>query len=333
MHEAMFFSKESDSVICSLCPHNCRITLGKHGVCGVRMNDGGKLVTLAYGKAIATHIDPVEKKPLYHFYPGSRIFSFATSGCNLKCDFCQNWEISQMSKGAGGSIAGEDLSPKEIVKSAILGGCRSLAMTYSEPTIFFEYAYDTCIEAKNKGLSTVFVSNGFINKEPVKKISKVLDAINIDIKSFSEQFYRNICGGKLAPILESVKLYHDEGVWVEITTLVVPGQNDSDEELSRIAQFIASVDKDIPWHISRFHADYKRLDTEDTPIDTLERAYEIGKKAGLKYVYVGNVLNYHEDTLCPACGKILIKRQGYNISFNEINDSKCACGQKISGRF
>ncbi|MFH2020787.1 MAG: AmmeMemoRadiSam system radical SAM enzyme [archaeon] len=334
MHEAMFYTKEEELVKCTLCPHNCRIPDGKSGICAVRKNCGGKLYSEVYGKSIAYHIDPIEKKPLFHFFPGEKIFSFATAGCNFKCDFCQNWDISQISKGKSGQIIGEEFSPKEIARHAVLSGCKSIAMTYNEPTIFFEYAYDTCIEAKKHDIKTVFVSNGFINKAPINKISKVLDAINIDLKSYSEDFYKRVCGGKLEPVLNAIKEYHKQGVWVEITTLVIPGQNDSEEELKRIAGFIASVDKNIPWHISRFHPDYKMTRLNATPIETLEMAYKIGKKAGLNFVYVGNVASDYENTYCPKCEKLLIEREGYLIKVDNINKGKCKfCSNKIAGIF
>jgi pyruvate formate lyase activating enzyme len=333
MQEAMFYVPRGKRLVCGLCPHSCAIDQGARGICGVRQNIGGKLYTLVYGKAIASHIDPIEKKPLFHFFPGSRVFSFATAGCNFRCDFCQNWEISQISKGKRAEVIGDLLSPKDIVKAAVLSGCRSVAMTYNEPTIFFEYAYDTCVLAKKHGLGTVFVSNGYISNDPISKISEVLDAVNIDIKSFSDAFYKKNCGGRLQPVLDAVKQYHEKGVWVEATTLIIPGENDSKDELREIARFIESVDSEIPWHLSRFHADYKRTDAQETPVKTLEEAYAIGKEAGLKHVYLGNVIGLHEDTICNACGKAVIRRSGFQILDNQLQDGKCPCGASIPGRF
>ena len=307
----------------------------KAGACAVRKNIDGKLYTLVYGKAIACHVDPIEKKPLFHFKPGSRIYSFATAGCNFKCEFCQNWEISQISKGETGEIIGENKSPKQIVKEALAYKCNSIAMTYVEPTIFYEYGLDTCKEAKKHGLFTVFVSNGYINSKPIDKIQPYLDAINIDLKSFNDDFYKKVCGGRLKPVLDSIKYYHKKGVWVEITTLVIPGENDSDAELKQIAEFIASVDKNIPWHVSRFHPDYKMTDKSFTPVKTLYKAHDIGKKAGLKYIYVGNVLgDKYEHTYCPECNKILVKRWGFKILENNIEKNKCKfCNANIAGVF
>ena len=335
MQKARFYKTLKDKIVkCVLCPHNCIIQEDKSGVCGVRKNKDGELYSLVYGKTIAWHVDPIEKKPLFHFYPGSRIYSFSTAGCNFKCDFCQNWDISQISKGKEGKIIGEDKSPKEIVQEALDSGCDSIAMTYNEPTIFFEYGYDTAKLAKEKGLKTVFVSNGYINKEPIDKISKYLDAINIDIKSFNNDFYKKTCGGKLKPVLDSIKHYHKNKVWVEVTTLIVPGENDSDSELKQIAEFISSVSKDIPWHISRFHPDYKMRDKDMTSQENLNKAYNIGKKVGLNYIYVGNIFgNKYESTHCPSCKKIVIERLGYRIIRNNLEKNKCQCGKEIKGKF
>ncbi len=334
MHKALFYEKKEKFIQCYLCPHNCKIPENKKGVCAVRENIDGELYTLVYGKAIAYHIDPVEKKPLFHFLPGSHIYSVGTVGCNMKCEFCQNWQISQSSKGKQGSISGIDMSPRDVVKNAIANNCHSIALTYNEPTIFFEYALDICKEAKKHNLKTVFVSNGFINKVPIGEISKYLDAINIDIKAFDDNFYKKICGASLQPVLDAVKQYHRNKVWIEITTLVVPGQNDSEKELSEIAEFIAFVDKNIPWHVSAFHPDYKMLDSESTPLQTLEKAYDIGKKSDLNYVYTGNVMRGRENTYCPNCKKPIIKRIIYNIVENNVKKGKCKfCNYDITGVF
>ncbi|MBN2368503.1 AmmeMemoRadiSam system radical SAM enzyme, partial [Candidatus Woesearchaeota archaeon] len=320
---------------CTLCPHNCPIPEAGLGICSVRKNVKGKLYSLVYGKPIASHVDPIEKKPLFHFKPGSKIYSFATAGCNFRCEFCQNWEISQISKGEQGEIIGEKKSPSQIVKEAIATGCESIAMTYVEPTIFFEYGLDTCKEAKKNGLYTVFVSNGYINKEPIDMIQPYLDGINIDLKSFSEEFYKKRCGARLQPVLDSIKYYHKKGVWVEVTTLIIPGENDSSAELKKAAEFIASVDKNMPWHISRFHPDYKMTDKQRTPLETLHKAYNIGKKAGLNYVYVGNVSgDKYENTYCPKCDKLLVERCGFEIVQNNLKENKCGfCGEEIAGVF
>ncbi|MBI4999328.1 AmmeMemoRadiSam system radical SAM enzyme, partial [Candidatus Gottesmanbacteria bacterium] len=313
LKEAILYRKLKDnSVRCHLCSHRCLIPDGKRGLCSVRENHKGRLYSLVYGLAIAANVDPIEKKPLFHFQPGSLSFSIATAGCNFRCQFCQNWDISQISKGLQGQIIGKKLPPEEIVKKALETDCRSIAYTYTEPTIFFEYAYDTAKLAKKKGLANVFVTNGYQTPETIKEMAKFVDAANIDLKSFSDEFYQKICGARLAPVLEAIKLMYKAGIWLEITTLVVPGQNDSEKELNQIAKFIAKVDKNIPWHISRFHPEYKMLDAEPTPIETLEKAYQIGKKAGLNYVYLGNVITEtRENTYCPKCENLAIKRVGY----------------------
>jgi pyruvate formate lyase activating enzyme len=334
MHKAMFWKKEKNYVQCELCPQNCRIPEKKRGLCGVRQNIKGELYTLVYGKAAAYHVDPVEKKPLFHFLPGTKIYSIGTLGCNLRCSFCQNWEISQTSKQKDSEIYGIEMTPEEAVKNAIANNCKSIALTYNEPTIFFEYAYDICRQAKKHKLKTVFVSNGFINKKPIEKISKYLDAVNIDIKSFNEDFYKKTCGASLNPILEAVKAYYKKNIWIEITTLIIPGENDSEKELEQITGFIASIDKNLPWHISAFHPDYKMTSKESTPISSLEKAYEIGKRSGLSYIYTGNVLRGRENTYCPNCKKAVIKRFAYNIIENSINNGLCMfCDSKIKGIF
>ncbi|MCM2324854.1 MAG: AmmeMemoRadiSam system radical SAM enzyme [Candidatus Woesearchaeota archaeon] len=335
MQEALFYGPYKNALKCTLCPHLCLISEGNLGACAVRKNIDGKLYSLVYGKTITHAVDPIEKKPLFHFYPGSKIFSYATAGCNFKCAFCQNWEISQISKGKEGEIIGKNITPSKIVDLAIKSKCSSIAMTYNEPSIQFEYALDVCKEAKKKNLKTVFVSNGYICKEPIDMLSGYLDAINIDLKSFNDEFYKKICGARLEPVLDAIKHYHSKNIWIEITTLVIPGENDSNDELRRIAEFIASIDKNMPWHISRFHPDYKMTKNKITPIETLTSAYDIGKRAGLHHVYVGNVPgNRRENTYCNLCGKLLIKRANYQVTENNIFDNKCRfCGEKIAGFF
>ncbi len=287
MKEAMLYEKLSEKKLqCNLCAHHCKISPGRTGFCGVRQNQEGVLYSLVYAKAIAAGVDPIEKKPLYHFHPGSKAYSIATVGCNFRCGFCQNWQISQHPEGLADSC---DFPPEEVVAKAKEAGCLSIAYTYSEPTIFFEYAYDTAKLAKARGLYNVFVTNGYMASEAISLIRPYLDAANIDLKSFSEEFYRKICGAHLEPVLDSIRLMKEAGIWIEITTLVIPGKNDSPKELKNLAAFIAGVSKDIPWHISRFHPDYKFLDYPPTSIEILEEAQEIGKKAGLKHIYLGNV--------------------------------------------
>lgn len=330
----MLYDKlEDNKVQCHLCAHECKISAQKFGVCGVRKNEGGTLYTLVYGETIASHVDPIEKKPLYHLLPGSGSYSIATVGCNFRCDFCQNWQISQSNKKEDSGLGGITMMPKDVVKNAQQSNCKSVAYTYTEPTIYFEYAYDTSKLAKEVGLYNVFVTNGFMTKAALETISPYLDAANVDLKGFSDEFYKNMCKGRMQPVLDSIKLMRELGIWVEITTLIVPEQNDSTKELNDIAKFIASVGKEIPWHISRFHPDYKYNDSYPTPIETLRKAYEIGKKHGLHYIYLGNV---HEglDTRCKNCGELVLQRAYMGVDKNFVENGKCAkCGTLIDGIF
>lgn len=334
MQEAVLYEKlPNKSVRCYLCAHRCLIPPGKRGICFVRENRDGILYSLVYGLAIANHVDPIEKKPLFHFLPGTKSFSIATAGCNFRCSFCQNWDISQISKGPSGRIIGEKLPPERVVSEALETGCQSIAYTYTEPTIFFEYAYDTAKLAKEKGLANIFVTNGYQTTETIDKMKGVIDAANVDLKSFSDDFYRKVCGAKLEPVLQSIKKMHKARIHLEITTLVVSGQNDSEKELWQIAKFIAKVSTDIPWHISRFHPEYKMPGGSITPLKTLQKAYDLGKKAGLKYVYLGNVITEKgENTYCPGCKKLVVERMGYNTQTIAVNNKgRCNyCGEDLS---
>lgn len=288
--EAMLYEKlDGGNVRCNLCAHQCKIAPDKFGICGVRKNQDEKLYTHVYGDVIASHVDPIEKKPLYHFLPGSFSYSIATVGCNFKCSFCQNWQISQASK-RDKDVSGYELKPEKVVREAKKNNCKSISYTYTEPTIFFEYAHDTARLAKKAGLSNIFVTNGYMTEEALEVIKPYLDACNVDLKSFREDFYRDMCQAHLGPVLNSIKTMKKLGIWVEITTLVVTGKNDSDEEFKDIAEFIAGVDPGIPWHISRFHPDFKYLEAAPTPVEGLKRAREIGKKAGLQHIHLGNVI-------------------------------------------
>jgi len=335
MHECFLYEKlDAKNVKCTGCAHYCRIADGNRGICGVRKNIGGKLQLLVYGKAAAVNVDPIEKKPLFHFLPGSTIFSIGTLGCNLGCDFCQNWEMSQATRnGLMPVYWGDDWPPSKVVEEAVRQGTPSLAFTYNEPGIFFEYAFDTGMLGKKKGLKSVFVSNGFSSKESVKKMKGFLDADNIDLKSFSNEFYQKICKARLDPVLETISAVRKTGIWVEVTTLLIPGKNDSREEVKNIAQFLASVDENIPWHVTAFHPEYKMQDVPPTKAEKLVEAREIGLKAGLKFVYVGNVLNSKaESTFCPKCGKLLIERSGFSVRVVGLEHGKCVyCGEKIPG--
>lgn len=320
-------------VSCALCAHRCVVHPGKFGICGVRQNLEGKLVTHAYGEVIAAHVDPIEKKPFHHFLPGTTSFSIATIGCNFRCAFCQNWEISQAS-ARDGAAGGLELMPEDVVREALTRGCRSISYTYTEPTIFFEYARDTARIARGKGLRNTFVTNGYMTAEALEESRLWLDAANIDLKAFKDETYKKVCQARLQPVLDSIRLMKKLGIWVEITTLVVPGLNDGDDELAGIARFIVSVDPDIPWHISRFHPDYKYVETGATPVATLERAFAAGKREGLRFIYVGNVWGQSEDTHCPSCGRPLIRRQGFRVLENKARDGKCPhCGAGIPGVF
>ena len=333
LKEAMLYEKLGDGKAhCYLCSHHCKISPGKFGICGVRQNKDGKLYTLVYGDVIASHIDPIEKKPLYHFFPGSFSYSIATIGCNFKCSFCQNWQISQVSK-RDNSISGDNVKPEDIVAQAKRNGSKSISYTYTEPTIFFEYAYDVARFAKKEGIYNNFVTNGYMTKEALEAIKPYLDAANIDLKAFSEDFYTRFCKAHLEPVLDSIRLMKKMGMWVEITTLLIPGHNDSDTQLKAIAEFIASIDKGMPWHISKFHPDYKYLNAQPTPIEALKIAKKIGMDAGLRYIYLGNVLEGN-DTYCYNCKSVLVKRIVFDVVQNNIKDGKCPkCGAEIDGIF
>jgi len=333
--EAMLWSPlEGGKIACALCSHRCVIAPSKSGICAVRENRGGKLVTLVYGEVIAAHVDPIEKKPLYHFYPGSKALSIAAAGCNFRCSFCQNWEISQAPRREGGAVRGQKLSPGEIVREAGEQDCRSISYTYTEPTIFFEYAYDTARLAKAAGLANNFVTNGYMTEEALTAIQPYLDAANVDLKAFKDETYRKVCGARLEPVLETIRRMKTLGIWVEVTTLVVPGMNDGEEELTGIARFIAGVDPDIPWHISRFHPDFEYTDAPPTPVETLRAAYEVGRKAGLRYLYVGNFQGESEDTHCPTCGRVLVRRRGFFVAENKLAGNTCPfCAGHVAGVF
>ena len=335
MKEARLYDKlEGGKVKCHLCAHRCTIAEGKRGICQVRENHQGVLYSLVYGLSISQAIDPVEKKPLFHFYPGSSAFSFATVGCNFHCAFCQNWQISQAVRD-GGIVDGHDASPEHLAAAAHHYGCRSIAYTYTEPTIFFEYAYDTAVLASQRGIKNIYVTNGYMTEEMLDAFGRHLHAANVDLKSFSDEFYRKTCGARLQPVLDTLKAMKKRNIWLEITTLVVPGQNDSEGELRDLAGFIArEVGVDTPWHVSRFHPDYEMHNVSATPEETLRRAHEIGLEAGLRYVYEGNVFGSEgENTCCYSCHKRLIHRYGFEVVENLVAaGSKCPfCGAVIDG--
>jgi pyruvate formate lyase activating enzyme len=334
MMEARLYRKEEDQKVqCYLCSHHCLIKEGKRGICGVRENQDGTLYSLVYGKPIAMHVDPIEKKPLFHFYPGTHSFSVATAGCNFRCRFCQNADISQA--GDLKIIPGTPMAPAEIVGAALQARCHSISYTYTEPTIFFEYAQDIALLAEAQGLKNVFVSNGYMTTEMLEAIYPHLQAANVDLKSFSEEFYRNQCGAKLAPVLENLIKMKRQEVWVEVTTLIIPTLNDSEEELRQLARFIVGeLGPETPWHISRFHPTYQLTDLPITPVKTLQKAWNIGKEAGLRYVYTGNVPgDTAEKTTCHHCGHLLLDRFGFSILKNNLHQGNCPqCQTPMSGR-
>jgi len=330
-HENMKYYKKvegKEKITCLLCRHYCQMKEGQVGICGVNKNENGALKNLVYGHPIALNVDPVEKKPLYHLLPGSKALSFGTVGCNFKCPFCQNWDISQET-----TVNKEiEVSPQQMVELALEHKVDSIAYTYNEPTIFYPYAKDIGVIAREKGLKNIFVSNGFETPEIIKDMPSWLDAANIDLKSWDDDYYKKVLKGGLEAVKDTLKRMVEAGIWVEVTTLIIVGENDSDEELTEMAEFIANdLGKHVPWHLSAFHPDYKMQDHEFTGIDTLKRASEIGKKAGLYYVYMGNV-PVHGDTYCPQCGELLIDRTGYSITVNKLEDDHCPkCKREIEG--
>jgi len=341
MKEALLYEKLPEQrVRCNLCAHRCVIAPGRKGICLVRENQDGMLYTLVYGIPLSQAVDPIEKKPLFHFYPGSTSFSIATVGCNFRCEFCQNYDISQMPRDQG-RIMGNQATPEQVVHAAERHGCRSIAYTYTEPTIFFEYSYDIARLAHATGIASVYVTNGYMTGEMLELFQGVsdghepwLDAANVDLKAFRDETYKKVCGARLQPVLDSLKRMEELGVWVEVTTLVVPGMNDSEGELRDIAQFIArELGAEVPWHVSRFHPDYKMVDRGPTPASTLQQAYDLGREAGLNYVYVGNMPGARlEDTICPNCGQRVIERRGFQVTRRNLRDGKCGnCGASIAG--
>ena len=332
LKEAFLYNKLADKkVSCYLCSHHCVISNGKFGICQVRQNKEGILYTHSYGALVAANIDPIEKKPIFHILPGSRSYSIATSGCNFRCGFCQNWQISQIRPKDKPGVGSYPKSPQEIVAEALSSGCKSISYTYTEPTIFFEYALEIARLAREKRLYNIFVTNGYMTKEALEMIQPYLDAANVDLKFFNDASYFKVCGGRLKPVLESIALMHKMKIWVEVTTLVVPGENDSQDELKGIASFLAALGREIPWHISRFHPDYEMADKEATPLSSLKEAYKIGKEAGLRYVYIGNVLE-QEKTYCYKCGNDLISRLGFEVIKNNLQNGKCPeCNVALDG--
>ncbi len=325
---AEYWKKEGERVRCTLCPHNCLIADGRRGVCRVRENVNGKLYTLIYSSCSSAAVDPIEKKPLFHFYPGSMVYSIATVGCNMKCLHCQNYSISQVSPEEAFLI---EISPEDAVREA-LKRSRGIAFTYNEPTIWWEYAYDVSRLAKKNGLYTVFVTNGYINEEPLKEISKYLDAANVDIKSMDDEFYRKITRARLEPVLNAARLYKEMGVHLELTYLIIPTKNDDEKQIQKFINWVLDEfgDEQVI-HFTAFYPTYKMLDVPPTPLKKLLNAYNIAKENELKFVYLGNVPHgEYENTYCPKCGNLLIERHGFSSKIVGIENGKCnKCGYKV----
>jgi len=323
----------STSIRCDACAHRCIVREGRRGICGVRENRGGKLVSLVYGEAVTAHPEAIEKKPYFHAFAGSMAYSLATEGCNLHCRYCQNWEISQAPR-EGLRPQTRWLAPEVAVEEALATGCRSIAYTYVEPTVFLEYALDTARLARTAGLANVVVTNGYQTPEALELMAPLLDAANVDLKAFDDRFYRRISGARLEPVKETLVAMHRAGIWVEVTTLLIPGQNDDPSELERAAAWIAAeLGPETPWHLSRFFPAYWLSDLGPTPLATLRAAAEIARMAGLRHVYVGNAGGDDQtDTYCASCGRRLVRRFGYRILANDVRDGCCPdCGARLAG--
>jgi pyruvate formate lyase activating enzyme len=328
---ALFQEETARGIMCRICPNECVLKEGELSKCNNRKVHNSKLYTLAFGNPCAVNVDPVEKKPLYHFLPGSEAYSIATAGCNLVCLNCQNWTISQTSPD---KTRNYDLMPAKVISECVKNNCKSIAYTYSEPTTFYEYVFETAVLAKEAGIKNIFKSNGYINKEPLKKLCSVIDAANIDLKAFSESTYLKLTGGKLQPVLDSLKVYKDMGVWLEITNLIVPTWTDNLTEIREMCRWLSDNGfKDTPVHFSRFYPMHKLEQLVPTPVETLNSAQSIAVEEGLRYVYTGNIPGSEiSDTKCPACKTVLVVRQGYRIASNTVKDGKCSkCGQMIEG--
>ncbi len=329
MKQALYYSplNEGNKVRCSLCPHKCVIEEGKTGACGTRKNDGGKLYALTYGRYTSVNIDPIEKKPLYHFYPGSQVLSLGTAGCNLSCRFCQNHEISQR---APGDLPARELGSDDIAELAGARGSIGVAYTYNEPLINYEHLNETAIKIKDKGLVNILVTNGFLNEEPLVNLLPFIDAANVDVKSFKDEFYRKYCGGRLGDVLRTVEIMFKKKVHVEVTNLIIPGLNDTKEDISELINWVSSLSELIPVHFSRYYPCYK-MTVKATPFSTLEMARDIAVKK-LRHVYLGNVMEEPEsNTYCPNCREILIRRRGYITEVIKVKEGRCAgCGEDVN---
>ena len=333
MHEAILYDRLSrNRVRCRLCAHGCTIEPGSRGICAVRENVEGRLVSLTHGRLIARDIDPIEKKPLYHFYPGTRAYSIATVGCNFTCLHCQNHYISQYPRARAGRVVGDRVPAADVVAAAIDGGCHSIAYTYSEPTIAIEYVLEVMELARAHGLTNVWVTNGYFTADAFERIEPHLDAANVDLKGISDRFYHEIVGGNVRPVLHTIERLHRAGIWVEVTTLVIPGENDAADDLRWTAEAVVGISPQIPWHVSRFFPAHRMLDLPPTPVDTLEAAGRIGREAGVRYIYLGNVPGEGETTRCAECGEFVIVRSGHRVKENRLVDGRCPeCGATVDG--
>ena len=326
----MFYEKlDNKKVHCLLCPQNCVISDKKRGQCKIRENRNGKLYSLVYAKPCSIAIDPIEKKPLFHFMPSSSVFSIGTAGCNLHCLFCQNWNTSQVEPE---TVPAPEMMPSKVVDEAIDSECEIIAYTYNEPTIFYEMCYDVSKAAHQKGLKNIMVTNGYVNSEPARKLFEFIDAVNVDLKAFSEDFYKKMTGARLEPVLETLKLMKKIGIWIEITNLIIPSLNDNMTMIKEMCIWIKdNLGEDVPLHFSRFHPTYKLDDLPSTDPKTLFKAKDVAKEVGLRYVYIGN-LEEGEDTFCPKCNNLLVKRQIFEVLENNISEGKCnKCGENIAG--
>jgi len=331
LHQAKFYEKLSNGIVqCGLCPNRCILSEKQIGLCKARQNINGELYTLNYGKVSTQHIDPIEKKPFFHVLPGATAYSIATTGCNMRCSFCQNWQISQVFPWEVKSV---EMTSEQVVDDALKNGNKIIAFTYNEPTVFYEYMFDVAKLAHEKGLKTAVVSSGYINVEPLKELLPHIDAYKIDLKSFKEEFYQKFTGGHLASVLEAMKIIKEKGVWLEIVNLLVPGENDSEEEIRDMAKWIKeNLGDDVPLHFSAFHPDYKLQNLPPTPSETLIRARQIAMEEGLKFVYTGNIVYPEgESSYCPQSKTLAIGRQGYMITVNNLVDGKCLDGEQIPG--
>ena len=335
LHPASYWQTIKNTTLqCLLCPRKCVLASGQRGVCTVRINKEGRLYSLGYGNPVAIHIDPIEKKPFFHVSPGASVYSLAVAGCNMRCVFCQNWQISQSKPD---EVQSYNLAPEEVVNQIIQNNCRFIAYTYTEPTVFYEYMLDISKIAKARGIKNTMHTCGYINQEPLRELLKYMDAVNVDLKGFSPEIYAKISEmAQLEPVLETLKTIKNAGVWLEITCLIIPGLNDAAVSMKEMCVWIKeNLGDEVPVHFSRFMPAFRLMNLPPTPLEKLEEAYKIAKNAGLKYVYIGNVPGHTgESTICSNCGKIIIKRIGYEILENNVKDGKCKfCGNKIAGRW